>query len=602
MNSWSPAYAVDTVNAGSNLLRASRPNAATSLVGSNRGEARSGFAPVITGLDDNHRRIAVTVNDDGPHEVALFPAGTAAPATLANVATAIQNAVRGIKAEFVAFTCASETVGGRDRLVATAPVPQKMIGGTLTSVPEASSVSFGDAASANAAAVLELGLLHGGRERSASALMRPQPTGTLGSVNLDDLDFSTPPAAASIHVNAAGGASPTVDLDVSISGTLNSPEAVRARVEAALHGVANTAANRPIRGATVELSAGRLRIIPGGSDPGVVLTFSEPSGASTTLAATLGLAAAAANPQRRSFGGGGDGVPPTDTQIRGSRNAKSGMYALLNVDLFNILSLPSVTTEAVYVEALALCKERRAFLLVDIPGGVDTVAEAVSWIGTTGLRDKDAAAYWPRVRAADPLQGYRIREFASSGPVAGVYARTDATRGVWKAPAGTDAAVRGAQGLAYMLTDPENGQLNPKGLNSLRIFPAYGTVVWGARTLDGDDQRTSPWKYVPVRRLALFIEESLYRGTQWVVFEPNDEPLWGQIRANVGAFMHNLFRQGAFEGGSAGDAYLVKCDSETTTQNDIDQGVVNILVGFQPLKPAEFVVLQITQLAGQVQA
>ena len=128
-----------------------------------------------------------------------------------------------------------------------------------------------------------------------------------------------------------------------------------------------------------------------------------------------------------------------------------------------------------------------------------------------------------------------------------------------------------------------------------------GTVSWGARTMRGADRLADQWKYVPVRRLALFIEESLYRGTQWVVFEPNDEPLWSSIRLNVGAFMNNLFRQGAFQGATPQQAYLVKCDSDNNPQNDIDRGIVNILVGFAPLKPAEFVIIQIQQLAGQIQ-
>jgi hypothetical protein len=181
-------------------------------------------------------------------------------------------------------------------------------------------------------------------------------------------------------------------------------------------------------------------------------------------------------------------------------------------------------------------------------------------------------------------------------------ARTDATRGVWKAPAGTEAALRGTQGLSVKLTDGENGQLNPLGINSLRSFPIIGRVVWGARTLRGADQLADEYKYIPVRRLALFIEESLFRGTQWVVFEPNDEPLWSQIRLNIGAFMQNLFRQGAFQGSSPRDAYFVKVDSETTTQNDINLGIVNIVVGFAPLKPAEFVVIKIQQIAGQIEA
>ncbi len=156
--------------------------------------------------------------------------------------------------------------------------------------------------------------------------------------------------------------------------------------------------------------------------------------------------------------------------------------------------------------------------------------------------------------------------------------------------------------LSVRLTDAENGELNPLGINCLRSLPGVGRVVWGARTRLGDDRVASEWKYIPVRRIALFIEESLYRGTQWVVFEPNDEPLWAQIRLNVGAFMQSLFRQGAFQGASPRDAYFVKCDKETTTQNDIDNGIVNILVGFAPLKPAEFVVIRLQQIAGQIQA
>ncbi len=174
-------------------------------------------------------------------------------------------------------------------------------------------------------------------------------------------------------------------------------------------------------------------------------------------------------------------------------------------------------------------------------------------------------------------------------------------RGVWKAPGGTDATINGIQGLAVELNDNANGRLNPIGINCLRTFPVYGRVVWGARTLRGADQLADEYKYLPVRRTALYIEESLYRGLKWVVFEPNDEPLWAQIRLNVGAFMHNLFRQGAFQGTTPRDAYLVKCDKETTTQNDVNLGIVNVVVGFAPLKPAEFVIVKIQQLAGQIE-
>ena len=183
--------------------------------------------------------------------------------------------------------------------------------------------------------------------------------------------------------------------------------------------------------------------------------------------------------------------------------------------------------------------------------------------------------------------------------MAGIYARTDSARGVWKAPAGTEAGVRGVTGLAVVLRDPENGVLNPLAVNCIRKFPTTGIVVWGSRTLDGADARASEWKYVPVRRTALYIEESLVRGTQWAVFEPNGEPLWAQLRLNVGAFMNHLFRQGAFQGQTPRDAFFVKCDRETTTQSDILNGIANVWVGFAPLKPAEFVVIKIALKVGQ---
>ncbi len=173
---------------------------------------------------------------------------------------------------------------------------------------------------------------------------------------------------------------------------------------------------------------------------------------------------------------------------------------------------------------------------------------------------------------------------------------------MWKAPAGTEATVNGIVGFQDELSDAENGSLNPLAINCLRTLPTYGNVVWGARTLDGDNNRGSEWKYIPVRRMALFLEESLFRGTQWVVFEPNDEPLWAQIRLNINAFLQTLFRQGAFQGATPREAYFVKCDRTTTTQADINMGIVNIHVGFAPLKPAEFVVLRIQQIAGDLTA
>jgi uncharacterized protein len=290
----------------------------------------------------------------------------------------------------------------------------------------------------------------------------------------------------------------------------------------------------------------------------------------------------------------------------GKEAAKQGLYALDNTDLFNILCLPPYLStgdvdSALLGEAGTYCERRRAMLLIDPPTDWQTKDTARTGVGLIDTTSKNAALFFPRLRQPNPQRGGQVEDFAPCGAVAGIFARTDAQRGVWKAPAGLDATLVGVPQLSVSLTDAENGELNPLGINCLRSLPAVGRVVWGARTLQGDDRLASEWKYIPVRRTALYIEESLYRGLQWVVFEPNDERLWAQIRLNVGAFMNNLFRQGAFQGKSTRDAYFVKCDKETNTQNDINLGIVNIFVGFAPLKPAEFVVLKLQQMAGQIQ-
>ena len=279
-----------------------------------------------------------------------------------------------------------------------------------------------------------------------------------------------------------------------------------------------------------------------------------------------------------------------------------GAYLLDRIDLFNLLCVPGETTDVQLQKLQEFCRKRRAFLIADLPESFDfdDLSEGLD-ATLTGKDAINAALYFPAVIAPDPLQENRPAEFPACGFVAGLYARTDANRGVWKAPAGTEASLTGVIGVKIPLTNDENGVLNPMAVNCIRTFPIYGTVVWGARTLQGNDERGSEWKYIPVRRTALFIEESLFRALKWVVFEPNDEPLWAQIRLNVGSFMNDLFRQGAFQGRSPREAYFVKCDKETTTQSDINRGIVNIIVGFAPLKPAEFVIVKIQQMAGQIE-
>jgi hypothetical protein len=298
-----------------------------------------------------------------------------------------------------------------------------------------------------------------------------------------------------------------------------------------------------------------------------------------------------------------------------TNGALYGIRLLDQVGIFNLLCVPGEADEGTISKLENYCTPQSAggmnprafgsFYIVDCPQTATFTNLQNGPVGValtpplSGANNDHAAYYFPWIQAPDPLANNRPRLFPPSGFVAGIYAATDANRGVWKAPAGIDASLSGVTGLQYVLTDSENGTLNPQGINCLRQFNVFGNVVWGARTLQGADQVGSQWKYVPIRRMALFLEASLYNGTQWVVFEPNDETLWGQIRLNVGAFMQGLFLQGAFQGTTPQQAYFVKCDAENNPQASIDQGVVNILVGFAPLYPAEFVVIQIQQMAGQ---
>ena len=322
--------------------------------------------------------------------------------------------------------------------------------------------------------------------------------------------------------------------------------------------------------------------------------------------------------------GTGSGVDgdQADIDLVPAADDGTGVYALAKADLFNLLSIPPflpasstdpgrVLGSAAKGRAAAFCEDHRAFFIVD-PHPDWTEPSDLTSTSSTGLSTyitgigsddrKNAAIYIPYLRSPDALLGDAPGDFPPSGAVAGVMARADATRGVWKAPAGLDAGIAGVLELKAKFTDGQNGIVNPLGVNCLRTFPTYGSVVWGSRTLAGADAQTSEWKYVQVRRTALFLEESLYRGTQWVVFEPNDAPLWAQIRLSVGAFLNVLFREGAFTGMTPREAYFVKCDAETTTQDDVNLGIVNIIVGFAPLKPAEFVVIKLQQLAGQTRA
>ena len=458
----------------------------------------------------------------------------------------------------------------------------------------------------------------------------PAQTGTLSSAfALGKLPAGVPKASDSMTVALNANPAKTITLSATPPATLASLAATLQSLIRAADSSLATVTVGLVGSATTEVF---LQFKAGTGNAADILKFADGAG---TLATALGLdAAGAANVQQYTVGGaaagaqvspqsGGNGIWNFATDpdgmaggLSGDPNLKTGMFALVNADLFNILCIPATARMTagtdnhafeVATNANSLCDQRRAFYLMDPPqgpgpvGANDSPTAIAAWLDTNAsLRNRNAAIYFPRLDIPDPLNGFRLRPTPVSGTMAGLYARTDATRGVFKAPAGTDASLTGVQQLEYKLTDGENGVLNPLGINALRSFPVFGPIAWGARTLFGADQLADDYKYVPVRRFALFLEESLFRGTQWVVFEPNDEALWAQIRLNIGAFLQDLFRQGAFQGTTPQQAFFVKVDSETTTQTDINNGIVNIIVGFAPLKPAEFVIIQIQQMAGQL--
>ena len=338
------------------------------------------------------------------------------------------------------------------------------------------------------------------------------------------------------------------------------------------------------------------------------ITFIDPASPTTIPGPPTGSPAALSQTAlKANSGNDGTVLVPNDGKFEPALNVTgsgSGVALLSNV-FFNLLCVPGETTVSAVTALQGFCASasNRAFYIVDTPStaSYNTLNGGPGAI-TTAPNAANSALYFPWISAPDPLAGNRPKMCPPCGFVAGIYAATDASRGVWKAPAGIDAGLTGINGLQYVLTDQQNGDLNTKAINCLRTFPVYGNIVWGARTLLGNDQVGSQWKYVPIRRFALFLESSLYQGTQWAVFEPNDDALWGQLRMNIGAFMQGLFQQGAFQGTTPQQAYFVKCDAENNPQSSIDMGIVNVTVGFAPLYPAEFVVIQITQMAGQSQS
>jgi Bacteriophage tail sheath protein len=624
MNSRSPFYAPSVIGASSRLITAARPATISPASFTRRGWSLSRNLSALAAGDirATETRIAGAIDGREAFQITINPAAVTDIATLlTQVQTGIANAGLAagpgnnpparLTAERANPFGVPDAAGNFLRITSS----QRDTSPQAFQDAEFSSVEIIDAPER-----LGFGTANGGREREGAAVARPFPSGTV-SGDIGDI-LNTTVAGDVVVTIADNTTSPATTLMPAQTVTVP-PNTRIADLHAVLQGLVRGLPRPEAQGATVQLQGPSTRALASGTSPNTTITFAN--GAAGNVASTARLTAgtgALVGPQQFSLGpgpgsaqvasfaqtggtAGADGSPPTALEFRGNQANKTGMYALVDVDLFNLLIIPETQTKltesaakAVVDEALALCEKRRAFMIVDPYRDKDRTSIA-AW--AVGFPSKNGAVFFPRIRAADPLEEFRVRPMPASGAIAGVMARIDTSRGVWKAPAGIEATVRGIDSLDVVLNDEENGQLNPRGVNVLRTLPVYSTVIWGSRTLEGDDQKASEWKYLPIRRTALMIEESLFRGTKWVVFEPNDEPLWAQIRLNVGAFMQNLFRRGAFAGRTAREAYFVKCDKSTTTPNDQELGIVNIVVGFAPLKPAEFVILQIQQIPPALQ-
>jgi uncharacterized protein len=583
MNSRDPNFVETAINGVSALVSVRRAAGLTFA----QGTSQSGPLDdaITTGkLDAAHTTMSVVIDGGTPIPVTFTPLATGS--AVSAFITQLTNALTG-KAAVTTTTDGA----GKTHAIITSPTTQ-----------DYSSVRVLPGARNDAARLLGFGIANGGTETDGGSGAIPNETPARGSISGTAVGtFTKTTGSIGISIDGAGpdvvsfdlGASPPADKLQGAIDLLSA--AIRAR-RPTNPGYANFTASKTVAGVVTFTSGSR------GAGSTVIVSKAPANDASIDLGFAPGTPAFATDTSLR--GGTESTIDSTNryTTYIDTTAPKRGIYALDDVDIFNLLCIPGISDPAVIIDAAAYCTQRDAFYLVDPPRATAPVAMQSLAEGSTLPKNDHAALFWPNVFVADPLAGGALRLTAPSGPMAGVFARTDAARGIWKAPAGTDASVVGAQALEYNASDGENGILNPSAVNCIRAKPPYGIIAWGSRTMNGSDAAGSQYKYVPVRRLASYIKLSLLRGTQWVVFEPNDEPLWSQIRLSIGSFMDTLFRQGAFQGRTARDAYFVKCDKETTVQADIDRGVVNIVVGFAPLKPAEFVVITLTQIAGQTAA
>lgn len=381
-----------------------------------------------------------------------------------------------------------------------------------------------------------------------------------------------------------------------------------------------------LAGARVEVVDGasgdrHLRVYAGrGARPFLPMSrfeFSEAVGGPLTAFGLDTSAGAQFGPQQFPLTGGTQGTlwdgGVLNTQITMNQNSfigspanSTGIHAFNDVnDYIGFFLLPEAawladgSMRAVYSALIAYASERRAMAIIDVPNATNSLETMQTWLDENALfRDPNAVVYFPRPYIPDSKANGALRDIGASGCVSGLWAANDTARGPWITPAGITMRLSGVPALSYNLTDLQHGVLNQLGVDCLRSFPVYGNIVWGGRTLEGADALASEWKYLPVRRMMLFLQESLFRGTQWAVFEPNDETLWGQMRMAITAFLTGIYRQGGLQGSSRREAFFVQCDAETTSATDRANGIVRAIIGVALLRPAEFVILEFKQQAG----
>ncbi len=500
-----------------------------------------------------------------------------------------------------------------------------------------SSVTIRPALVDDLAALLHLGVEHGGAEFDAYSPLRPAPSGLAG----DAISGSGVPAVGWLQPTmrlANAERSKIGELIFTDPGTpidpgFTAPDTQRLREDPGLTTPNAMGSLNAYRGAMDEIAQALATAYSGGwnvTRTGLALHLTtknqiiEEDGAGAALSSNAGpdliggasnMFAQSANIATYTLGqdaiGGQQGNPAI-----GSAGVKPGLSDYTDafdvireeVEIFNLMALPRADAQtdtdrqALWGAASSFCAEQRAILLVDPYEGWAGIDGAETGADTVklGVDTRHAAVYWPRILVPTP-SNTAGEAVDPCGSMAGLYARTDTRFGTWRAPAGIQATLTGVVGVEHPMGDMANGRINPKALNAIRQFPS-GITSWGARTMVGaDDTGNVDDKYVNVRRTMLFIENSLYRGLRFAVFRNNSEPLWAQIRLAAGSFMNSLMLQGAFASTTKDTAYYVQCDASTTTPTDVNLGIVNVVVGFAPSKPAEFVHLTVTQIAGQTE-